>query len=484
MSYFLGAKHYTNSSAPLAFILSVPIVLLLWSLLCFITAILIFAFHGTQQRADDMFAKFSRATSPTTLAMFSLVLACAFLASVFMWRVWTYKKHRRSHEPSAEGPAVIVPSRARPGMHHSPAAYHPDSTPDRFTHPDHPDASVAPARVPLIPVNEKSTTPPRGPEHSAWLPSHGTGLTERAKRTHLESPSIDGDLGLQRLFGYGNNAHDLAPTVPGEVARARSEEPDSKPHLPKKNQRLIRQRMTNDITLKLDTSTHTQRRSKEKGRPRRESFPTRGRTMAVRRPSSLHSLASGSDGWDSPSPHHAEGAIYEAIETVHATVHAPRPQGPAEHFVFAKARRGSAPPLSTAHARDAEGDDFAKRSRSLARDPPHLPALVFSNALGLDVAGPPGSLVWHRASSDPDLTEHQGRDVFGPVRLQHAGSWDDLRSTRMGKHVDTRNPRRSRTSYTKDSDAPTVNFLDSAKRRLSTFLPASRPKSPDPGNMV
>ncbi|KZV82896.1 hypothetical protein EXIGLDRAFT_754696 [Exidia glandulosa HHB12029] len=89
LRYFTHAKHFTDSSVPLSLLLSTPVVLLIWSFVGFIAAILVFAFQGMQLTLSGAVMPFSKGMRPTIALFFVLALAISIAAWAFLWGTWS-----------------------------------------------------------------------------------------------------------------------------------------------------------------------------------------------------------------------------------------------------------------------------------------------------------------------------------------------------------------------------------------------------------
>ncbi|EJD42250.1 hypothetical protein AURDEDRAFT_145874 [Auricularia subglabra TFB-10046 SS5] len=89
--YLDGGKSVFGMRSTLLFacVLAVPVVLLWWSFLSFIAAVLVYAFRGQMvDPATNASKPFSVATHYIALASFIGVVDCGILGYVFMWIVW------------------------------------------------------------------------------------------------------------------------------------------------------------------------------------------------------------------------------------------------------------------------------------------------------------------------------------------------------------------------------------------------------------
>lgn len=101
-----------RSTLLFACVLAVPVVLLWWSFLSFIAAVLVYAFRGQFLDAKDTPQDFSVATKYVALVAFVLVLDCGAVGYVFMWRVW-----QPINEPWAASTGDTRPDNAGPSEH-------------------------------------------------------------------------------------------------------------------------------------------------------------------------------------------------------------------------------------------------------------------------------------------------------------------------------------------------------------------------------
>ncbi|KZV87582.1 hypothetical protein EXIGLDRAFT_199985 [Exidia glandulosa HHB12029] len=171
--YFNRAKLRSNSSVPLSFVLSIPIVLLLWGFLGFLAAVSVYAFRGKDQD-DTAGPRFPLGTSVGVIVMVSALAFSGVVAWTFLAKAW-------SPLAAARVQAVLHPRHMRPVT----------SAADVGTQPWNRPPSLAMHTIP-----SPATQP------------YNSGLTtDAANHLKFASPEAEGEVGLgnsalPRIYGH------------------------------------------------------------------------------------------------------------------------------------------------------------------------------------------------------------------------------------------------------------------------------------------